>query len=52
MPINVTFLVESITVVIVGSLVSLLNRFVFTTPSCTLSQYCKNAERETSESDQ
>lgn len=44
-------LVESLTAVIAGSIVSLLNRFVINNPSCQLGQECQTFERETSESD-
>ena len=51
MPINMNLLVESLTAVIAGSIVSLSNRFVVNTPSCQLGQECQNFEREVSESD-
>ena len=52
MPINMNLLVESLTAIIAGSIVSLLNRFVINNPSCQLGQECQNFERELSESDQ
>ena len=51
MPINMNLLVESLTAIIAGSIVSLLNRFVINNPSCQLGQECQNFEREVSESD-
>ena len=51
MPIDFNLLVESLTAVIAGSIVSLLNRFVINNPNCQIVQECQNIEREVSESD-
>ena len=51
MTIDFNLLVESLTAVIAGSIVSLLNRFVINNPNCQIVQECQNIEREVSESD-
>ena len=43
--------VESLTAIVAGSIVSLLNRFVFSNPSCTVVQYCETIEQDEEESD-
>ena len=51
MPINMNLLVESITAVIAGSIVSLLNRFVINNPNCQIGQECQDFERVSSDSE-
>ena len=51
MVVDVNPLVESLTAIIAGPIVSLLNRYVFNNPSCQIGQECQVVEREPSESD-
>ena len=43
--------VESLTAIVAGNIVSLLYRYAFNTPLCTIVQCCENVERDDEETD-